>query len=469
MGKLKLLVVDDEVAIGKTLARQFNSDYQVLLATSGEEGLALLTDHEVAMIISDQRMPGLSGVDFLTRSRQMRPAAMRLLITAYAEQQVTAEAINVAGIYAFIAKPWEPDQLAVVVHRGMERYQLEAANRRLQRELELANRELQKENRQLRQAVEKSVDFSNIITADAAMHMLFKQVRKVLDIDATVLLQGETGTGKELIARAIHFNGKRRKGPFVSQNCAALPDTLLESELFGHRKGAFTGAYEDKKGLLQQADGGTVFLDEIGDTSPDFQVKLLRFLQEGEFRPLGDVHNRRTDVRLIAATNRDLPNEVEQNKFRRDLFYRLSVVPLYLPPLRQRKDDIKLLALYFLRRYAREYKRSVVAIDEQSLASLQAYSFPGNVRELENIIARAVVLHEGDEILRISDFHLPQTDDAQAAPVAGENLPAAVAELERRMVLQALAANNDNYTLVAKKLGISRQGLYKKLKRLNIS
>jgi two-component system response regulator HupR/HoxA len=467
-----ILIVDDEVAILESLALTLGSDYRVLLARSGEEGLALLEREEVALVIADQVMPGLSGVEFLEKSIERNPRAIRILLTGYADIGSLARAINEGRIYRYIQKPWEPDEVRLEVKRALETWALANENVQLAAALADANERLRAENLYLRREVERRYGFDQILGSSPAMARVFEVMEKVAETDATVLLSGETGTGKDLVARAIHYAGPRKDRRFVAQNCAALPDTLLESELFGHKRGAFTGAHADKKGLFEVADRGTIFLDEIGETLPGMQVRLLRVLQDGEIRPLGSSETRKVDVRIIAATNRDLRKDVEAGRFREDLYYRLRVVEIALPPLRERREDIPLLAHHFLDFANREMNRKLDGFTNEAMDRLVAYHWSGNVRELENEVQRAVAL--AGDAKRISAEMLSEhlrgpspAVPAQALEASGLPLGAAVDALKRRMIEAAIRATGSK-TRAAERLGIPRQSLQKMMRRLGM-
>jgi two-component system response regulator HupR/HoxA len=387
-----LLVVDDEPAMLEAVSLTLSREGRVLVASSGTQALEILEREEVALILTDQRMPGISGVELLEHARRIRPHAIGILLTGYTDLEALADAINRAQVYGYVQKPWEPNDLRLTVRRALEAHDLASENRELTRRLEEANARLVQENVLLRREAAKRYRFDQVLGQAASMQELFDLLEKIADTDATVLLTGETGTGKDLVARAIHYQGPRREAPFVAQNCGALPESLLESELFGHRRGAFTSAVEDKRGLFEVADGGTIFLDEIGETTPGMQVRLLRVLEGGEFRPLGSSEVRRVDVRIVASTNRDLREAVEAGRFRRDLFYRLNVVHIHLPPLRDRCEDIPLLAEHFLKISNDHLGKEVEGITRAAMDLLLAYSWPGNVRELSNEIERAVAL-----------------------------------------------------------------------------
>jgi two-component system response regulator HupR/HoxA len=474
-----VLVVDDEEAIVESIAMTLEDDYRVFTALSGKLGLEILEREDVALVIVDQVMPDMSGVEFLEKVVERRPHTVRMMLTGYADITSIVRAINDGRIYRYIQKPWEPESLRIDVRRALEAHALSAENLQLAAALAEANERLRAENLFLRREVERRYSFDQIVGASPAMNRVFEVMEKVAQTDATVLLTGETGTGKDLVARAIHYAGPRRERRFVAQNCGALPDTLLESELFGHRKGAFTGAHADKKGLFEVADGGSIFLDEIGETEPGMQVRLLRVLQDGEIRPLGSSETRKVDVRIIAATNRDLRKLVSEGRFREDLYYRLRVVEIDLPPLRERREDVPALAHHFLDLANRKMGRGLQGFTNAAIDRLVGHDWSGNVRELENEIQRAVALAgDADMItLEMLSEHLrgPGSAGAGASPVAaagpgGEirDLNLAVDDLKRRMILDALRETGSK-TRAADRLGIPRQSLQKMMKRLELS
>jgi two-component system response regulator HupR/HoxA len=350
-----VLIVDDEPRVLDALEAVLAADFRVLRAEGGEQALRLLPGVDVAVIVTDYRMPGMTGVELLRRSQDVAPDAVRIVLTAYTDVDSLMDAINTGRIYHFVPKPWDPNELLLIVRRAAERYTLARDNARLRDELELAVNALRRE------AAERRVPalaLEGLIGAPTGLRQAVDLARKVLDTDTTVLLLGETGTGKELFARLIHHNGPRRTARFVAQNCGALPESLLESELFGHTRGAFTGATAERKGLFEEADGGTIFLDEVGEMSPGMQLRLLRVLQEGEIRRVGAAAARTVNVRVLAATNTDLEADLEAGRFRKDLYYRLNVFPVRLPPLRERVEDIPTLAEPFLRGRAARCRRS---------------------------------------------------------------------------------------------------------------
>jgi two-component system response regulator HupR/HoxA len=469
-----ILIVDDEEAILESLALTLGDDYRVFTATSGPEGIEILAREDVALVIADQVMPGMTGVEFLEKVIELKPQTVRMMLTGYADIGSLARAVNEGRIYRYIAKPWEPDELRLNVKRALEAFELTTENVALAAALSDANKRLRAENLYLRREVERRYSFDQILGESAAMQRVFEVMEKVAETDATVLLMGETGTGKELVARAIHYAGNRRGRRFLAQNCGALPDTLLESELFGHRRGAFTGAHADKKGLFESADGGTIFLDEISETEPGMQVRLLRVLQDGEIRPLGSSATRKVDVRIIAATNRDLRKEVETGRFREDLYYRLRVVEISLPPLRDRRSDIPLLAHHFLDRANTKMGRSLEGFSNEAMERLTRCEWSGNVRELENEIERAVALAGSGRMLTLEMLsdHVRGRGEASDPPSPESpddwNLNRAVDDLKGRLIRAALE-DTGSKTQAAARLGIPRQSLQKMIKRLGLT
>jgi len=459
-----VLVVDDEPRVLDALEAILAAEFRILRAEGGAAALPLLASEDVAVMISDYRMPGMTGVELCRRAQEVAPEALRIILTAYTDVDSLMEAINTGHIWHFVPKPWDPAELLVVVRRAAERWRLERENARLRDELELAYNALRRDAAEAR---ERPISFDRLVGGRTGLRHAVGLARKVLEGDTTVLLLGETGTGKELFARLLHDNGPRRAARFVAQNCGALPETLLESELFGHARGAFTGATGERRGLFEEADGSTVFLDEVGEMSPAMQLRLLRVLQEGEVRRLGAPGVRKVNVRVIAATNADLEADVDAGRFRRDLYYRLNVFPIPLPPLRERTEDIPVLAETFLRPACRRARRAVPSISPEAMALLQAYPFPGNVRELENEIERAVALAEDGRPIRpehLSDRM--RADGMRAAPGTSRpgTLAEAIEQLKQRMIEDALR-DCGSKTRAAERLGLSRQSFQQMLKR----
>ncbi len=463
-----ILIVDDQHEILNALERLLKNKFKIFRADSGKEALKILRNYSVQVIISDQRMPQMTGVEFLEQSIKIRPEAIKLLITAYADINASISAVNKGQIFFYISKPWEDDELLLIVQRAFERFSLIEENRILNQKLLVANKQLQDENVLLRKNIQHQYDFSKIIGHSQKMLDVYKLVSKVIDTPTTVMIYGETGTGKEMLAHAIHYNSTRKEKMFVAQNCGAFTETLLESELFGHVKGAFTGASNNKKGFFDIADGGTVFLDEIADTSPAFQTKLLRVLQEGEIKAVGAEKSKKIDVRIIAATNKNLEEESNKGNFRKDLFYRLNVFPITLPPLRERIDDIEDLSRFFIIKFSQRINKKVNGIDSESLQLLQKSDFPGNIRELENEIERAVTLADDNSNITkeiLSPRFLNKNVTTSAITIDNGALKEQVEKLEIALIQQALQKTNGNILKAAELLGLSRQGLHKKLNR----
>jgi two-component system response regulator HupR/HoxA len=462
-----LLVVDDEPEILRTFEFNYRHDFTILTACGADEALHLVREHDIALVLADQRMPGQSGVDLLTAVRALRPESLRLILTGYTDMDTLVRGVNDGQIYRYITKPWDSAELRVILRQAFETFVLARTTR-------LAHERLIEENRYLRRReVETALGAHGMLGSTPAMARVFGLIDRVRDAPTPVLIQGETGTGKELVARALHFGGAYRERLFVAQNCGALTESLLESELFGHRRGAFTGANADKKGLFELADEGTLFLDEISETTPAFQVKILRVLEEGEVRAVGDMRARHVNVRVVAASNRDLGAEVAAGRFRADLFYRLNVFPISVPPLRERRDDIPVLAAHFVARHAERLRRRIDGITPVALAMLTAYDYPGNVRELENELERAVLLcDEGEPITE--DLVSERIVAAYARAQHANGQPAAtlagmVAEFERGRIVEMLATCDGNKSEAARRFGLTYRGLLAKMQRLGLA
>jgi two-component system response regulator HupR/HoxA len=462
--RLQLLIVDDEPANLQKLKRTFVQDYIVHEALSGEEALQVLKTHAVAAIITDQRMPGMSGAELLKHSLEVRPDTVRIILTGYTEVEDLMDAINQGHVDRYVTKPWDPGSLLETVRRELERWQLKRENQRLTRELEEANERLARENLRLQTEMEALGDRkSQFVYRSRAMEDLLRLLDRVVKTDSTVLIQGETGTGKELLARYLHQGSQRSTQPFVPVNCGAIPRDLVESAFFGHRKGAFTGATEHRRGFFELADHGTLFLDEIGEAPPELQVKLLRVLQEGEIRPVGSETTRQVDVRIIASTNRNLALMVDRGEFRQDLFFRLNVFSVHVPPLRARKEDIEVLALHFLENACRRLNKRADGFAGETLRRLMEYDWPGNVRELENEIERMVILHEGRSA--IPPELLSERVKAGSRMTGEATLRDRLAAVEKEMILRALERCHNNRSQAAEPLGITRQTIIAKLKQ----
>lgn len=465
MSKYRLLLIDDEPANLQKLHRTFVDHYEVHLAHDGQEALRVLQEHEIDAVITDQRMPNMTGIEFLDATRKEHPEMVRIILTGFAEVDDLVAAINASKVHKYITKPWVPDDLRLAVREALEKRELQRENDRLAAELKTANERLQMENTILRQKADLE-ERTKIVSRSPEMDNILQLLRRVTGTETTVLIQGETGTGKELIARFIHNESNRRDRIFIPVNCGAIPRELVESEFFGHAKGAFTGASQEKKGFFEMADGGTIFLDEIGEAPAELQVKLLRVIQESEIMPIGFHQPRAVNVRLIASTNRDLRAEVEAGRFRQDLYFRINVFSVTIPPLRERARDILPLAEHFLRQFSVRLNRRAGDFQTQTRQLLENYHWPGNVRELQNEIERLVLLAEpekeiGPELL--SD-HIRQRLKPNTPPEG--DLKTAVQNLEESMIRDTMIRLRHNKSRVARTLGISRQSLLDRLKRM---
>lgn len=450
MAKGKILVVDDEASMVEFLGNMLKEDgYEVRTATEGGKAIEMAKAQPPNVIIADIRMSPVNGMEVLHQAKQTNPEVNVVMITAFGSIKGAVQAMK-EGAFDYITKPFKINEIRSVIRRA------------------LSTKRLIGEDEHLRKELKKRYKFSNIIGKSEKMQHIYEVIEKLAKSFSTVLIYGESGTGKELAARAIHYNSPRADNPFVSVNCGALPEPLLESELFGHEKGAFTGAVSTKEGLFEVADGGTFFLDEVGETSPAIQVKLLRALQEREIKRVGGIKNIKVDVRLIAATSKDLEKEIKEGKFREDLFYRLSVIPIYMPPLRERREDVPLLADHFLARYTQREVKQIKGISPQAMERLSQYTWPGNVRELENAIERAVTLAEGDVI---SSGELPEKI-SQETPAAGaeegSTLKVRTDEYEKGLILEALKATGGNVSQAARSLKLTRQDLQYKIKKYGL-
>lgn len=471
-----VLVVDDEVRSQDALRRTLDENFTVFTASSANEARHLLDRQPVSVILCDQRMPGQTGVSFLKEVRERWPETVRIVISGYTDSEDIIAGINDAGIYQYILKPWAPDHLLDSVRNAVEAQALQRQTSRLDLELRTSTGVLrQRTKTQLAQA-HKQFGFDRLVRAPGSpLDLICEMAGRVARYDVSVMVLGESGTGKELLARAIHYASPRHGGPFVVENCAAIPDTLLESELFGHKRGAFTGAFEDHIGLFQRATGGTVFLDEIGETSPAFQVRLLRVLQEGEVRPVGAARPVQVNVRVIAATHRLLEQRVRDGLFREDLYYRLAGISITVPPLRDRASDIAPIAQKLLIDVAAELGHPGASLPAESMAYLLAYPWPGNIRELRNEIARALALNDGD-VLQPDCFSSRILQGLAGG--SSEALPAAVPEsgtlaerldvIEAMVLRETLLRHRWNKTRTAAELGLSRVGLRAKIQRFGL-
>ena len=444
--RAKILVVDDEAIIRDSL-RDWMTDvgHQVFSAENGQQALQIIQKEKPEIVITDLVMPGIDGLELLRRAKQISPDVQVIIITAYGSVPTAIQAMR-EGAYDYIEKPFCPEKAELLIEKLVER------------------QALLEENVSLRQKLEERYSFENIIAKSAKMQRVIDIIKVVAKSNATVLITGESGTGKELVARAIHTQSYRRDKPFIAVSCAALPESLLESELFGHEKGAFTGAYAQRKGKFEIADKGTLFLDEIGEMSPNIQVHLLRVLEEKEFTRVGGNEPIKVDVRLITATNKDVKKAIAAGQFREDLYYRLNVVSIELPPLRERGEDVPLLAEYFLRKFARENQKKTAGFSPEANSFLLKYDWPGNVRELENAIERAVILTKNSYV-EVEDLAQENLLTAHRQVTSGKKL----SELEKNHIVQVLIETGGNCSEAARILGISRMTLYNKIKAYGLN
>ena len=452
-----ILVVDDEKNYTAVLSAVLEEEgFETFMANSGNEALAVLAQEDISLVISDMKMPVMDGLALLEQIKKQSPDMPVIIMTAHGTVDKAVEAMQ-KGAYTFILKPFDNERLVMYARKAAEHHRLIKDNQRLQVE------------------VESQYSFDNIIGKSPPMQTVFKTIRKVGPTSATVLIEGESGTGKELVAKSIHFNSPRRNKSIVAVNCAALAENLLESELFGHEKGAFTGAISRKKGRFELADGGTIFLDEIGELPPSLQVKLLRVLQEKTIERVGGTLSIPVDIRIIAATNRSLRTEIEEGRFREDLFYRLNVVKIQLPPLKKRPEDIRLLISHFMHKYSamRSDDTTITQVDPSVERLFYDYHWPGNVRELENIIERAMVLCSGP-VITVEDLPAEFRDQVyntlhlDGIP-ADAHLYETLAMVEKRMIQRAMKMSDNVQTKAAAILGIGKSGLNQKLKKFDLS
>ena len=445
MNKVKILVVDDEAIIRESL-RDWLADagYEVFTAENGSKALELIEKERLGIVIADLVMPGMDGIELMKKAKEIQPSIEVIIITAYASIP-TAIAAMKEGAYDYIEKPFCPERAELLIQKLAE------------------HRKIVEENLSLRQRLEERHHFESIITKSSKMQRVIELIKVVAKSNATVLITGESGTGKELVARAVHSHSPRMGRPFVAVSCGALPESLLESELFGHEKGSFTGAYAQKKGKFEFANRGTLFLDEVGEMSGNIQVHLLRVLEEKEFTRVGGNEPIKVDVRVISATNKDLKRAIANGEFREDLYYRLNVVTIELPPLRERKEDIPVLAQHFLNKFALENDKEVTGFSPEATKSLLDYDWPGNVRELENAVERGVILAKGS-LVTVADLPQESASLARSVPIGR-----ALREVERNHILSVLNGTGGNYSEAARVLGITRMTLYNKAREYSLN
>ena len=457
MLKQRILIVDDEEGLRKALARYLEKiGYEVEEAASGAQAIEMCKDRVFNLVISDLMMPGMSGLELLQTLKTLNADLSFLMMTGFGTIETAVEAIKL-GAFHYMAKPFELEDMAYLVEKALNYHNL------------------MQENRALKQEVRKKYDFENFIGCSDEMNQVFHLIRKVADTESNILILGESGTGKELVAKSIHYNSARAAKPMVAVNCAAIPENLLESELFGYMKGAFTGAVQTKEGKFAAAEGGTLFLDEIGDMSLKLQVKLLRVLQEKKYEPVGSTQSLVTNVRIIAATNMNLEKAVKEGRFREDLYYRLNVIPVMIPSLKERSSDIPLLVDFFLKKFSVANRVVLPILSDEVIKLLMGYKWPGNVRELENTIERLVVLKHGQEVhkadLPEKFIELQQgyfTRGAFAIPDTGISLKDVVDDFENALIVKALNKTNWNKNQAASLLQLNRTTLVEKIKKRNI-
>ena len=453
--KEKILIVDDQVSFCNHIQAALEMEgYSAVVAHNAEQAVAQLSSQPYDILLTDMKMPGIEGLELFKMARKIDPKISGIIMTAYGSISSAVAAIK-HGASNYLQKPFEPESLLMAIEKTVR------------------ERQMLQEIRDLRREVNKKYAFGNIIGKNYKMQAIYALIKKVSDTDARVFITGETGVGKELVAKAIHFNSLRKNRPFVSINCGALAETLLESELFGHEKGAFTGAIRRKEGKFEYACGGTVFLDEVGDISPAMQVKLLRVLQEKQLERVGGNQPIEVDVRIISATNQDIQDKIKRGDFRIELFYRLNVVPIHIPPLRERIEDIPLLANHFIREFNKNFNKRILKITTQALSQLMQHTWPGNVRELENVLERAFVTTDGETIdtFILLSHDMQQSETLNALPGADIDIPFKVAramvekQFEKTYLMEALKRNEGNVSQTAQKTGINPRTLWRKIKQ----
>lgn len=452
MKNKSILVIDDDDSLRRILEYNITDEgYKLFSANNGKKGLEIFKNEQIDLVITDLKMPEMSGTDLMRQIRALSPRALIVVITAFGTVDSAVESMKL-GAFDYITKPFNREELKIIIKKALE------------------IGELMIENRHLKEMVDEKYSFENMIGASKNMEDIFKVATQVAKTDATILILGESGTGKELLAKGVHIKSTRSDQCFITVNCGALPENLIESELFGHKKGAFTGALSDKKGKFEMADGGTIFLDEIGELKPELQVRLLRVLQNGVIDKVGETNQKNVDVRVVAATNRDLEEEVENGNFREDLYYRLCVVPIKLPPLRERRDDIPLLAEHFLKKYCSKMNMKKLKIDKNALNIMIKNDWPGNIRELENLVERTIILNQTGVITE-SDLPSKFTSPSQKSNNILRELPGEgikLDNLEKEIIESAYEKCEKNQSKTARYLGITRNTLLYRMEKFDI-
>ncbi len=443
----KILICDDDIQILNMIERGLKKDYIIEKSETGKEFIRKSSEDFFDCFLLDVNLPDIDGLELLEKTRNKNPEIPVIIITGYGDIDMAVKAIKMGAFY-FIKKPFQIEEIKGIIQRAIE------------------TSDIKKEFNYLRKSVEEKFSFSGIIGKSKKMQELFQIVELISQTDVSVLIEGESGTGKELFAKAIHYNSPRKDKNFIPINCSALPETLLESELFGYKKGAFTGALTSKRGLFEAANGGTLFLDEIGETTPSFQSKLLRVLEEGYFYPLGSTEQVKVDVRILSATNKILEEEIKEKKFREDLYFRLNVVKVKIPPLRERREDIPLLIEHFIKKYSEKYNKNIKGFSEEAMKIFNEYEWPGNVRELENTIERAVILSKGEIIDR--EIFIEKTFKETISEDFITNYEEAKNKFEKDYFLRLLKITGGNVSKAAEIAGITRQNLYLKFQKLGI-
>lgn len=477
--KPTILIVDDEVRSLESLERNLIEEFDLLLAENTADAEQMLADNWVQIILCDQRMPDRTGVEFLTDVREKWPDVIRIIISGYTEADDIISGVNDAGIYHYITKPWQPEKLILILRNAAKMFELQRQNETLAIELRLSANAAKKKVGERRRSLRKKCNFDDGIIRGktSPMNKVCDTLTKISPFDISVLISGESGTGKELVARAVHYNSTRWNRPFVMQACGHMPQEVLEAELFGYKKGAIPSAVQDYTGLFERASGGTVFLDDIGDIPPAFQIRLLRVLQEGELRPVGSNQTRKVDVRILASSQKDLEEETQAGRFRKDLYYRLAGVCIRIPPLRERREDIPLLARYLLSQEMMKMDKNVAGFSPEALSCMKQYFWQGNVREMQNEIERMLVMSPENALLgadllspKVLMATSPEADDDLAIlGAAVGSLKERVENIEVKILREALIRHRGNKSKTARELGLSRVGLRGKLERYGMA